>query len=216
MLLFGVAVKCDAFNAAIINMSFYEIDGVRPVVDPSSYVHPTASVIGHVVIGKNCYIGPHASLRGDFGQIILEDGVNFQDGCIAHCFPGGVTRVRTNGHISHGAVLHGCDIGENCMVGIQTVVMDNAKIGKECMVAALSYIKPNFEAPARSIIAGSPATVKKQASDQQIKWKTVGTGIYQHLTQRCLESLHQCEALESESEQQKDAKLNVKNFKPMK
>ena len=197
-------------------MSFYEIDGVRPVVHPSSFVHPTASVIGHVVIGKNCYIGPHASLRGDFGKIVLEDGVNFQDGCIAHCFPGGETRVRKNGHISHGAVLHGCDIDENSMVGIQTVVMDNAKIGKECMIAALSYIKPQFEAPPRSIIAGSPAEIKKEVTDQQMQWKTEGTGVYQHLTKRCLESLHQCEALESEDEQTPGAELSTKAFKPMK
>ncbi|MCX7553480.1 transferase hexapeptide repeat family protein [Marinicella sp. S1101] len=197
-------------------MSCYEIDGVKPVIDPSSFIHPTASIIGHVVIGKNCYIGPHASLRGDFGKIVLEDGVNFQDGCIAHGFPEGVTRVRKNGHISHGAVLHGCDIGENCMVGIQTVVMDNAKIGKECMIAALSYIKPNFQAPARSIIAGSPATVKKQVSDEQIKWKTVGTGIYQNLSKRCLETFKPCEPLTDEAEQDDDAKLRVKDFKPLK
>ncbi|TDR17552.1 transferase hexapeptide repeat family protein [Marinicella litoralis] len=196
-------------------MSFYEIDGVRPVVNPSSFVHPTASVIGHVVIGKNCYVGPHASLRGDFGKIVLEDGVNFQDGCIAHCFPGGETRVRKNGHISHGAVLHGCDIGENSMVGIQTVVMDNAKIGKECMIAALSYIKPNFAAPARSIIAGSPAEIKKQVTDQQMIWKTEGTAVYQHLAQRCLDTLHQCEALESVDDQYLAGKLNIKNFKPL-
>ena len=196
-------------------MSFYEIDGVRPVVDPSSFVHPTASVIGSVVIGKNCYVGPHASLRGDFGKIVLEDGVNFQDGCIAHCFPGGETRVRKNGHISHGAVLHGCDIGENSMVGIQTVVMDNARIGKECMIAALSYIKPNFQAPDRSVIAGSPAEIKKQVTDQQMHWKTEGTAVYQHLTHRCLETLHQCEALESETDQYQDTKLNIKDFKPM-
>ncbi len=197
-------------------MSFYEIDGVRPVVDPTSFVHPTASVIGDVVIGKHCYIGPHASLRGDFGKIVLEDGVNFQDGCIAHCFPGGETRVRKNGHISHGAVLHGCDIGENSMVGIQTVVMDNAKIGKECMIAALSYIKPNFEAPARSIIAGSPASIKKPVTDQQMNWKTEGTAVYQHLAQRCLDTLHQCEPLESADDQYPAAQLNIKSFKPLK
>lgn len=197
-------------------MSFYEIDGVKPVIDPTTFVHPSASIIGHVVIGKGCYIGPHASLRGDFGKIVLEEGVNFQDGCIAHGFPEGLTIVRKNGHISHGAVLHGCDIGENCMVGIQTVVMDNAKIGKECMIAALSYIKPNFQAPARSIIAGSPASVKKQVSDDQIKWKTVGTGIYQNLTKRCLDTFKPCDPLTDEADQEAGVQLNVKNFKPLK
>jgi phenylacetic acid degradation protein len=197
-------------------MSFYEIDGVRPQVDPSSFVHPTASVIGDVVIGKHCYIGPHASVRGDFGRIVLEDGVNFQDGCIAHCFPGGETRVERNGHISHGAVLHGCVIGENSMVGIQSVIMDNAQIGKACMIAALSYVKPGFTAPDRSIIAGSPAVVKKAVTDQQMAWKTEGTGVYQHLTQRCLDSFSLCEPRMPGEPQMSGAALNIKNFKPMK
>lgn len=197
-------------------MSFYEIDGVRPQVDPSSFVHPTASVIGAVVIGKNCYIGPHASLRGDFGHIVLEDGVNFQDGCIAHGFPEGETRVEKNGHISHGAVLHGCVIGENSMVGIQSVIMDRAQIGKECMIAALSYVKPGFQAPARSIIAGSPAEIKKNVTEHQIQWKTEGTGVYQHLTQRCLATFKACEPLGPDETQAPGAALQVKDFKPLK
>ncbi|MFC3193435.1 transferase hexapeptide repeat family protein [Marinicella sediminis] len=197
-------------------MSFYSIDGIRPQVDPSSFVHPTASVIGDVIIGKHCYIGPHASLRGDFGRIVLEDGVNFQDGCIAHCFPGGETRVEQNGHISHGAVLHGCVIGENSMVGIQSVIMDNAVIGSECMIAALSYIKPGFIAPDRSIIAGSPAEVKKTVTDQQISWKTEGTGVYQHLTKRCLASFNRCDPLSPADKQLTGAALDIKHFKPLK
>lgn len=194
-------------------MSFYEIDGVKPVVDPSSFVHPTASIIGEVIIGANCYIGPHASLRGDFGRIVLEDGVNFQDGCIAHGFPNGETRVCQNGHISHGAVLHGCVIGENCMVGIQSVIMDNAHIGANSMIAALSYIKPGFDAPPRSIIAGSPAEIKKEVTDQQLAWKTKGTGVYHNLTKRCLASFKLCEPL-SEPADQPD--LQVVQFKPLK
>ncbi len=195
-------------------MSYYEIDGVKPVVDPSSFVHPTASIIGNVIIGKNCYVGPHASLRGDYGRIVLEDGVNIQDGCIAHCFPGGETRVRKNGHISHGAVLHGCDIGENTMVGIQTVIMDNAKIGAECIVGALSYVKPGFEAPNRSIVHGSPATVKRPVKDEEIEWKTRGTAVYQHLTERCLNSFKACQPLTDSKDQKQQ--LDIKNFKPMK
>ncbi len=195
-------------------MPCYEIDGVKPVIHPSSFVHPTASIIGLVSIGKNCYIGPHASLRGDFGEIVLEDGVNFQDGCIAHGFPEGLTIVRKNGHISHGAVLHGCQIGENTMVGIQTVIMDRAVIGPECMIAALSYIKPNFEAPARSIIAGSPAEIKRDVTDKEMAWKTKGTGVYQNLTQRCLESFKSCDPLTDSNLQKKT--LNIPQFKPLK
>lgn len=195
-------------------MSCYEIDGVKPVIDPSSFVHPTASIIGQVIIGKHCYVGPHASLRGDYGRIVLEDGVNIQDGCVAHCFPGGETRVRKNGHISHGAVLHGCDIGENTMVGIQTVIMDNAKIGAECIVGALSYVKPGFKAPDGSIIHGSPAEVKRPVKDEEIEWKTRGTAVYQHLTERCLNNFKACQPLTDSTDQKQH--LDIKDFKPMK
>lgn len=193
--------------------NIYEIDGVKPVIDPSSYVHPTAVIIGSVQIGKNCYIGPNASIRGDYGTIIFEDGVNFQDLCVAHGFPNGITRIKENGHISHGAVIHGCTIGKNTMVGIGSVVMDNAEIGDECMIAALSYIKPNFKAPKRSIIAGIPAVVKREVSDKEIKWKTNGTALYQQLTQRSLDSLKTCEPLTDNSLQKK---LNLENFSPLK
>ncbi len=195
-------------------MSFYEIDGVKPVVDGSSFVHPTASIIGNVIIGKNCYIGPHASLRGDYGRIVLEDGVNIQDGCIAHCFPGGETRVKKNGHISHGAVLHGCVIGENTMVGIQTVIMDNAEIGAECIIGALSYVKPGFKSSDRSIIHGSPAEVKRAVKDKELEWKTRGTRVYQNLTERCLKSFRACQPLKGEKDQTQS--LDVPSFKPMK
>ena len=194
----------------------FEIDGVVPVIDPSSFVHPTASVIGDVMIGKNCYIGPHASLRGDFGRIVLEDGVNFQDGCIAHCFPGGETRVCENGHISHGAVLHGCTIGRNTMVGIQSVIMDNARIGEECMVAALSYVKPGFTCPPRQVVAGIPATCKRPVSDKEVEWKTRGTAVYQDLTGRCLHSLRETVPLARLEDRDDAQQLKVPGFKPLK
>jgi len=193
--------------------NIYEIDGVKPVIDPSTYVHPTAVIIGSVQIGKNCYIGPNASIRGDYGTIIFEDGVNFQDMCVAHGFPNGITLIKKNGHISHGAVIHGCTIGENTMVGIQAVVMDNAEIGNECMIAALSYIKPNFKAPNRSIIAGIPAEIKRQVTDKEINWKTKGTALYQQLAERSLTSLKPCEPLTDIKQQQN---LVIPEFKPLK
>jgi len=192
--------------------NIYEIDGVKPVIDPSAYIHPTAVIIGSVQIGKNCYIGPNASIRGDYGTIIFENGVNFQDLCVAHGFPGGITRIKENGHISHGAVIHGCIIGKNTMVGIQSVIMDNAEIGDECMVAALSYIKPNFKAPNRSIIAGIPAEIKRQVTDKEISWKSKGTALYQQLTVRSLQTLKTCEPLTDVKYQKQ---LDVTNFKPL-
>jgi phenylacetic acid degradation protein len=193
--------------------NIYEIDGVKPVIHPTSFVHPTAVIIGAVQIGKHCYIGPNASIRGDYGSIIFEDGVNFQDMCVAHGFPNGETRIKENGHISHGAVIHGCTIGKNTMVGIQAVIMDKAEIGDECMIAALSYIKPHFKAPKRSVIAGIPAEIKRQVSDKEINWKSKGTQVYQQLTKRCLDSLKKCEPLIDISEQKK---LKVQAFDPLK
>ena len=193
--------------------NIYEIDGVKPVIHPSSYVHPTAVIIGAVQIGKNCYIGPNASIRGDYGKIILEDGVNFQDMCVAHGFPNGVTLIKENGHISHGAVIHGCTIGKNTMIGIGSVIMDNAQIGDECMVAALSYVKPNFIAPNRSIVAGIPAEVKRPVTDKEITWKTQGTALYQQLAQRSLASLKPCIPLTDSAEQRE---LNIDSFDPLK
>lgn len=192
--------------------NIYEIDGVKPVIDPSSYIHPTAVIIGSVQIGKNCYIGPNASIRGDYGTIIFEDGVNFQDMCVAHGFPNGITRIKENGHISHGAVIHGCTIGKNTMVGIQSVIMDNAEIGDECMIAALSYIKPNFKAPNRSIIAGIPAVVKREVTDKEIEWKTNGTKLYQQLADRSIDSLKPCEPLTDKNQQKS---FNIDSFKPL-
>ncbi|VAW42295.1 hypothetical protein MNBD_GAMMA01-1997 [hydrothermal vent metagenome] len=193
--------------------NIYEIDGVRPVIHPSSFIHPTAVIIGSVQIGRNCYIGPNASIRGDFGTIIFEDGVNFQDSCVAHGFPNGLTLIKKNGHVSHGAVIHGCKIGENSMIGIKSVIMDNANIGNECMVAALSYIKPNFTAPNRSIIAGIPAVIKRQVTDKEIKWKSEATTLYQQLTVRSIQSLKICEPLATVQLQKK---INIESFKPLK
>lgn len=193
--------------------NIYEIDGVKPVIHPTAFIHSTAVIIGQVQIGENCYIGPNASLRGDFGKIILENGVNFQDMCVAHGFPNGTTLIKENGHISHGAVIHGCVIGKNTMVGIQTVIMDNAEIGDECMIAALSYIKPNFKAPNRSIIAGIPATIKRQVTDKEINWKTKGTQLYQQLAMRSLAGMKKCTPLTNKSKQRN---LNVDIFKPLK
>ena len=135
-------------------MKVFSIDGITPVVHTTAFVHPSAVLIGDVIVGAGCYVGPCASLRGDYGRIILEDGANLQDTCIMHGFPNADTVVEKNGHISHGAVIHGARIGENAMIGINAVVMDEAVIGKECMIAALSYVKPGFEAPPRSVPAG--------------------------------------------------------------
>ena len=165
-------------------MPCYSIDGLVPVVDPSAYVHPSAVLIGDVIVGPNCYIGPLASMRGDFGRLILEQGANLQDTCVMHGFPGMETIVRKNGHIGHGAVLHGCIIGENSLVGMNAVVMDGAVIAEESIVAACAFVKAAFECEARSMLVGSPAKIVRKVSDEELQWKSKGTEEYQTLALR--------------------------------
>jgi len=173
----------------------FAIDGIVPVIDPSAYVHPSAVLIGDVIVGAGCYVGPCASLRGDFGRLILEQGVNVQDTCVMHGFPGTDTVIEKDGHIGHGAVLHGCRIGRNALVGMNAVIMDNAVLGESSMVAACAFVKAGMEIPARSLVAGVPARVLRPLSDQELAWKFAGTRTYQDLTRRSLATLVETEAL---------------------
>ena len=173
----------------------FAIDGLVPVVDPSAYVHPSAVLIGDVIVGPDCYVGPCASLRGDFGRLVLERGVNVQDTCVMHGFPGTDTVIEEDGHIGHGAVLHGCRVGRNALVGMNAVLMDNAVLGESSIVAACAFIKAGMEIPPRSLVAGVPARVIRALSDQEIAWKIDGTRTYQQLTRRSLSTLHETEAL---------------------
>ena len=173
----------------------YSIDGVTPVVHPSTYVHPSAVIIGDVLIGPDCYIGPNACLRGDFGRILIERGANVQDCCIVHGFPERDTVIEENGHIGHGAVLHCCRIGRNALVGMNAVVMDKAEVGASSIVAAMAFVKAGTQVPPGSLVAGIPATVMRQLSEQEIAWKTEGTVLYQHLARRSLASMTETIAL---------------------
>ncbi|RBJ85625.1 phenylacetic acid degradation protein PaaY [Pseudomonas sp. MWU12-2534b] len=176
-------------------MTCYSLDGLTPVVDPSAYVHPSAVLIGDVIVGPHCYVGPLASLRGDFGRIILEEGANLQDTCVMHGFPDSDTVVERNGHIGHGAVLHGCRIGADALVGMNAVVMDNAVIAARSFVSAAAFVKAGFACEPQSLVMGAPARVTRTLSDQEVAWKQAGTREYQHLTRRCLEQMQVCEPL---------------------
>lgn len=176
-------------------MPCYAIDGVIPVVHPSAHVHPTAVLIGDVQIGPDCYIGPCASLRADFGRIVIEAGANVQDSCVVHGFPGSETRVERNGHIGHGAVLHGCIVRHDALVGMNAVVMDDAEVGAYSIVAACAFVRAGLKLPEKSLIAGLPAKVMRPLSEDELRWKLEGTQTYQQLAQRCRQSLVECQPL---------------------
>jgi phenylacetic acid degradation protein len=186
-----------------ITPQVYEIDGLRPVIAPGAYVHPSAVLIGDVIIGAGAYIGPCACLRGDFGRIIVEEHANVQDTCVMHGFPESDTIVAAYGHIGHGAVLHGCKVGRNALVGMNAVVMDFAEIGEEAIVAASAFVKAKFVVPARTLAMGSPAKIARELSAQEIAWKTEGTRTYIELAKRSLTTMRLTTAL---SEPEKDRK----------
>lgn len=173
----------------------YAFKNFIPVIHTSSFVHPQAAVTGNVIIGKNVYIGPGAAIRGDWGGIIIEDGCNVQENCTIHMFPGVTVVLKQGAHIGHGAVIHGATIGKNCLVGMNSVIMDNVDLGDECIVGALSFIKADEKIPSRSLLVGNPAKVVKQVSDEMIAWKTKGTELYQALPKEMFESWKETEPL---------------------
>ena len=176
-------------------MAVYEFNGFRPVVKASSFIHPQASVTGNVIIGENVYIGPGAAIRGDWGQIIIEDGCNVQENCTIHMFPGTTVTLKKGAHIGHGAIVHGGTIGENCLIGMNSVIMDDVVIEDECIIGALCFVPANTVIPKRSLVVGNPAKVIKEVSDEMISWKTKGTALYQALPSECHATLKTCEPL---------------------
>ena len=196
-------------------MPVYSLDGRHaPVVHADAFVHETAVLIGDVIIGADCYIGPNASLRGDFGRIVLEKGANLQDTCVMHSFPGKDCIVETDGHIGHGAVLHGCHIGANAMVGMNAVVMDDVNIGESSIVAAVAFVSAGFECPPRSLVMGVPARIKRQLTDQEVEWKARGTVEYQQLARRCSATLKKVEALTEPEPDRRRINMREYSFKP--
>ncbi len=195
----------------------YEFKGFKPVVHPSSFVHPQASVTGNVIIGKNVYVGPGAAIRGDWGCIIIKDGCNVQENCTIHMFPGVTVTLQEGAHIGHGAIIHGANIGKNCLIGMNTVVMDEVEIGDECIIGALSFVPAKTKIPNRSLLVGNPAKIIKQVSDDMIAWKTKGTALYQALPKEMHDYWKVCEPLtEVEEDRPAQEKLheiwnNIKN-----
>ena len=181
----------------------YSFKGFTPVVHESSFVHPLAAVTGNVIIGENCYIGPGAAIRGDWGQIILEDGVNVQENCTVHMFPGKSITLKESAHVGHGAIIHGANLGKNCLIGMNSVIMDDAEIGDESIIGAMAFVKAETKIPRRSLVVGNPAKVIKQVSDEMIAWKTKGTQLYQQLPKDCHDSLKEVEPLREVPENMK-------------
>lgn len=165
-------------------MPIYEFEGLVPVVDPTAYVHPTAVLIGDAIVGPNCYVGPFACMRGDFGRLILKAGSNLQDHCMMHGYVDMDTVVEEDGHVGHGAILHSCVVGRGTLVGMNAVVMDGAVLGPDSIVAANSFVRAGFRGAPRQLLAGTPAAVRREVSEEEISWMALNTREYQELAVR--------------------------------
>ena len=176
-------------------MAVYSLDGLIPVVDATAFVHPQATLIGDVIVGPGCYVGPGASLRGDFGRIVLNAGCNVQDCCVLHSFPAHETVLEVDAHVGHGAVLHGCTVRRGALIGIGAIVMDDAVVEEEAFVGAASFVRAGFVVPRRTLVTGVPARVVRELKPEELAWKVTGTREDQQLTVRCLATLRACEPL---------------------
>ncbi|MCH2445283.1 MAG: transferase hexapeptide repeat family protein [Candidatus Marinimicrobia bacterium] len=194
----------------------YEFNEYKPVVHESAFVHDLAAVTGNVYIGRDVYVGPGAAIRGDWGEIIIEDGCNIQENCTIHVFPGKSVVLRESAHIGHGAVIHGGKIGSNTLIGMNSVVMDDAEVGDECIIGALCFIRAEMKIPNRKLVVGNPAIIKGNVSDDMLEWKSEGTKIYQELPLECMNTLRECEPLRAIPKDRPPQKTNYKSWKETK
>lgn len=191
----------------------YSFGEFIPVVHPSSFVHPLASITGNVFIGKNVYIGPGAAIRGDWGAIIIQDGCNVQENCVIHMFPGISVLLEENAHIGHGAIIHGATIRRNCLIGMNSTIMDEAEIGEESIIGALTFIKSGEKIERRSMFAGNPGKFIKNVTDEMIAWKTKGTELYKNLPKEMFTKWKPCEPLSEVPEQRASQTGDYKTWK---
>jgi len=194
----------------------YEFNGFKPVIHETAYVHPQANVTGNVIIGKDVYIGPGAAIRGDWGKIVIEDGCNVQENCVLHMFPGTTMYLREGAHIGHGAIIHGANIGRNTLVGMNAVVMDDAKVGEGCIIGALCFVPSEMVISDRKVAVGNPAKIVKDVSDEMLAWKTEGTQLYQSLPQEMRATLKECEPLREEERNRPEQKSDYFTLKKSK
>jgi len=194
----------------------YEFNEYKPVVHESAFVHDLAAVTGNIYIGRDVYVGPGAAIRGDWGEIIIEDGCNIQENCTIHVFPGKSVVLRESAHIGHGAVIHGGKIGSNTLIGMNSVVMDDAEVGDECIIGALCFIRAEMKIPNRKLVVGNPAIIKGNVSDDMLEWKSEGTKFYQELPLECMYTLRECEPLRAIPKDRPPQKTSYKSWKETK
>ena len=162
-------------------MALYEYRGVAPRVHASAYVHPSASIIGDVIVGAGCYIGPGASLRGDFGAIRVGEDSNVQDNCTLH--------VGTGTLVPPGALFLAPRLERNALIGMNAIVMDDAIVGGSAIVAACAFVKSGMQVPAQTLVMGVPARIVRVLTDAELREKVEATNRYCELAAASLATI---------------------------
>ncbi|MHA1977337.1 MAG: gamma carbonic anhydrase family protein [Candidatus Hodarchaeales archaeon] len=172
-------------------MALYEFEGKIPKISESSFVFPSATIIGSVTVGENCFIGPNAVLRGDWGSIEIGAGSNIQDNCVIHSIPNETTTLGEECHIGHSSVVHQATLGKHVLVGINAVVGDWAEIGDNCIIGEGALVPRRKKIDAESVAVGIPCKIIGKLSDSQREYSWWATKLYQTLPKRYRESLKQ-------------------------
>ncbi len=146
-----------------------DFNNITPKIHETAFVAPNSTVIGDVVLGESATVWYNAVLRGDIDSIVVGDFTNIQEGCILHCKKGADVKIGSHVTVGHGAILHSCHIGNNTLIGMGAIVLDDSVIGNNCLVAAGSVVTPRTKIPDGSLIAGSPAVVTRVLSEQEIE-----------------------------------------------
>ncbi|MCX5865888.1 MAG: gamma carbonic anhydrase family protein [Proteobacteria bacterium] len=165
-------------------MAIYEFEGKKPRLEEGVYIHPSASVIGDVIIGKNCFVGPGAVLRGDFGGIRIGDGTCVQDNAVVHADPEFTASFGRGCHIAHGAVVHHSEIGDNVLIGIGAIILPQCRIGDDVLIAAGTLLTPNTRIPSGKMVMGRPGKVTRDLQPEMIDFIKLGNLAYQELSGR--------------------------------
>lgn len=152
--------------------------GKHPEIDPSAYVADGAQVIGDVTLGPHASVWFNAVLRGDADRIEIGAGSNIQDGAVVHADPGFPCRVGRDVVVGHGAILHGCEISDECLIGMGAIILNGARLGPGCVVAAGALVPEGKEFPPRSLLMGVPATVKRSVTDEDLAATRAGAAHY--------------------------------------
>lgn len=170
----------ERFSFERLSMAVYSLDTIEPVVDPSAFIAPNATLIGRVRIGKDSSVWFNTVIRADFEAITIGEGSNIQDLTMCHADEGKPLAIGNRVTVGHNCVVHGCTIEDDCLIGMGVVVMNGAVIGKGSIIAAGSVILENTEIPAGSLVAGAPGKLKRQLEPGMVEMMRAAATIYQN------------------------------------